>query len=145
MPEFLGSTSANASRFLFAPTLGRTVAKAGFGGIGSAGMIEISGHPVAGNLGASKELRSDQAGSARGAGEREGEVHAAIFIGDDEAFPRFGEGLFGPGDFGRAVPLVEDGDGLLAGRALWPPAGRLGIVAFVLPPFPNGMSRSRNS
>jgi len=40
---------------------------------GSVESTDTSGHPVEDSLGASKELNSDQAGSARPVGEREGD------------------------------------------------------------------------
>ena len=99
LPEFLGSTSAKASRFRLLPMLGSMVENAGFGGSGRAGRMDTSGHPVAGGLGVSEELRSDQAGSARGVGESEGEAHGTILVGEDDTLTGRGDGLFRLGDF----------------------------------------------
>jgi hypothetical protein len=61
------------------------------GGTWSAESTDTSGHPVADSLGVSKELRSDQAGSGRAVGEREGEHGTTL--------PGLGDGLFVLGDF----------------------------------------------
>jgi hypothetical protein len=97
--------------------LGRTFENAALGRTGSAERTDISGHPVADNLG------SDQAGSGRGVGEREGEPNGMTLGGDEGVLLGFGDGLFVLGDFWRTVPLVKEGEGLLAGMACLLPEG----------------------